>query len=410
MPRALAAALVVLLAACSSAQAADRPPDHPVSPPIGPDLPGSATLAATAAERAATLCDAGADGLRSDPAAYHQETWADVTELVGRAPLPGDGDPDTSRALALAEVRSGWHGDAVVGEDDWDHTEAATVACPDGFLYAVQVLARAPVATDARAYRRPRLPEDAIWHREGLRYRTAPAVDGRRVALLLDLFLPPPTADHRGRPTLVLVHGGGFAAGSRAQHADDAMAYARRGFVVATIDYRVDPDAGASTSAHRAASYAAIDDGMEAVRWLRARAASLGIDPDRIAALGASAGGEIALGLALLEDLSPEGPLEDVSPEVAAAFSTGAYLTPVLGAASLDADDAPVLLHHFETDTASGRPWTYAAATCDAVRSGGGTCDLAIDEGSDHVVGLGPDSTEIDRILAFLAVHLRLDG
>lgn len=404
--------LVAVLAACSSAQAAGRPPDRPVAP-IGPDLPGAPTLEATAADRAATLCDAGADGLRSDPAAYHQETWADVTELVGRAPLPDDGDggdPDAARAVALDEVRSGWHGDAAVEDDDWDHTEVATVACPDGYLYAVQVLARTPVATDARSYRFPDLPEDAIRHREGLRYGTAPGVDGRPVALLLDLFLPPPTADHRGRPTLVLVHGGGFAAGSRNQHADDALAYARRGFVVATIDYRVDPDAGASTSAHRAASYAAIDDGMESVRWLRSRAGSLGIDPDRIAALGASAGGEIALGMALLEDLTPEGPLEDLSPEVAAAFSTGAYLTPVLGAASLDADDAPVLLHHFETDTASGRPWTYAAATCDAVRSAGGTCDLAIGRGTDHTVGLGPDSAVIDRILAFLAVHLRLDG
>ncbi len=393
MPRALAAGVVVLLAACASAQAADRP----TAPPIGPDLPGSETLAATAADRAATLCDTGADGLVPDPTAYRQETWAEVVELVGRG-------------ADLDEVRSGWRGDAVVEQEDWDRTEVATVACPDGDLYAVQVLARAPRAGDARTHRRPRLPESAIEHREDLRYGTAPDVAGRPVALLLDLFLPPPAADPSGRPTVILVHGGGFAAGSRTQHADDAMAWARRGFVVATIDYRIDPDAGASVSAHRAASYAATDDGMEAVRWLRARAGSLGIDPDRIAALGASAGGEIALGMALLEDPTPDGPLEDVPPEVAAAFSTGAYLTPVLGAASLDADDAPVLLHHFETDTASGRPWTYAAATCEAVRSAGGTCDLAISTGTDHTVGLGPDSPEFDRILAFLAVHLRLDG
>lgn len=417
IPRALALVALVALVACSSAQAADVP----VGAPIGADLAGSPTLAATAADRAETLCAEGADGLAPDPAAYHQESWLDVVELVGRAPLPaGDDDPAAARAAALGQVRAGWQGDVAPTTDaaegrraePWDHTETASVECPDGQLYAVQVLARAPGPADAGAYRRPRLPERAITHREGVRYGTAPDVTGRDVDLLLDLFLPPESAhdDLSGRPTLVLVHGGGFAAGSRTLHTDDALGYARRGFVVATIDYRVDPDAGDSASAHRAASVAAIDDGMEAIRWLRANAGDLGIDPDRIAALGASAGGEIALGLALLEDVTPGGPLADVSPRATAAFSTGAYLTPVLGTASLDASDAPVLLQHFETDTASGRPWTYAASTCDAVRAAGSTCDLAISPGTDHTVGLGPDSAEIDRILAFLAVHLRLDG
>ncbi len=419
------AALLVALAACSSAQAADGP----VAEPVVVDLPGSATLAAAAADRAASACDPGADGLEPTPKAYRQETWAEVAELVGRAPLPssaGD-DPAAARALALDEVRAGWRGEPALGDDAWDHTETADVTCADGFLYVVQVLARAAEPADAGAYRRPRLAADDVEHREGLVYRTADDVDGRPVDLVLDLFLPPASADDgaAGRPTLVLVHGGGFAAGSRTWHTDDALAYARRGFVVATIDYRVDPDAGDSVTSHRAAAFAALDDAMEAVRWLRARADSLGIDRHRIAALGASAGGEIALGLALLEDLSPTGPYAGVSPKVDAAFSTGAYLTPANltdptrrsggrpvppGAAKLDETDSPVLLHHFGTDTESGRPWTYAAATCAAVRAAGDTCDLAISKGRDHIVGLGPTSTEIDRILAFLAVHLRLDG
>jgi acetyl esterase/lipase len=404
MGRALAiVALAAGTSACSSAHAADRAAPEP----MGAELAGSETLAAAASDRVATLCDAGAADPVSDPAAYHQESWAEVAELVGRTPLDA-GD----EAQALDVIRSGWQGDAAIDEQGWDHAETASVACPDGNLYAVQVLARAPAPADAHAYGRARFASGGIWHREGLRYGTATDVTGRKVDLLLDLFLPPATDadDAAGRPTLVLVHGGGFTGGARSWHTDDALAYARRGFVVATIDYRVDPDAGASRSAHRAASYAAIDDGMQAVRWLRAHADEHGIDPDRIAALGASAGGEIALGLALLEDLTPGGPLADISPKVTAAFSTGAYLTPILGAAGLDATDAPVLLHHFETDTESGRPWTYAAATCDAVRAAGGTCDLDVTEGVDHTVGLGPDSVEIDRILAFLAVHLRLDA
>lgn len=408
----MAAVALVLLAACSSAQAADRVVPAPAT---GPDLPGSATLAAAAADRAESLCEAGDAGTRSDlgavAEAYDQETWAEVTELTGRARLAEGTDPDEAREAALAEVRSGWQGEDALDRTDWDRAEVATADCSDGTLAAVQVLARVSTSADAGAYRRVRLAEGAIEHREAVRYGTATDVAGEQVDLLLDLFLPPGTAadETAGRPTLVIVHGGGFTAGSRAQHAEDAIAYARRGFVVATIDYRVDPDAGASTEAHRAASFAAIDDGMEAVRWLRAHADELGIDPDRIAALGASAGGEIALGLALLEDLTPGGAYAAVSPQVTAAFSTGAYLTPILGASSLEATDAPVLVHFFETDTESGRSWTYAEATCDAVRSAGGTCDLDVSEGSGHTVGLGPDSSEVDEVMAFLAVHLGLD-
>lgn len=408
-------ALAALLAACSSAQAADGPVPDPtaaegdapassddgrspdgddVAPP-GPALSGSDTLAAAATDRVDALCAAGS--VRPDPSAYRQETWAEVVELVGRGRTPAD-------------AHGGWDPQEL-GRDDWDRTEVATTTCDDGLTYAVRVLARDAVRSDAGPYGRVRFPAGEVVRLADVPYGLAEGVDGRPVGLLLDLFVPPgDDADAAtGRPTLVLVHGGGFAAGSRADHADDAVAWARRGFVVATVDYRLDPDAGSSAAAHRAAGFAAIDDAMEAVRWLRVHAADHGIDPVRIAAVGASAGGSIALGLALQEDLEPGGPWDDLSPQVAAAVSTGAHLTPVQGAMAIDADDAPVLVHHYERDTESGRSWDYAARTCAAVRAAGDTCDLALTEGRGHTVGIGPDSAEIDRILAFLAVHLRLD-
>lgn len=397
----VAVVLLALLGACSSAQAADR-----VVPPApgGPDLPGSPTLAATATERAEELCTAGDTGLRTDPDAYRAETWTEVAELTGRARRSEGAD------AALAEIRTGWAGTPAMARDDWARVGLGTAMCADGTLAAVQALARTATSADAGTYRRARIPAEAIEHREALRYATATDVAGEPIDLLLDLFVPPESAAAGERPLLVLVHGGGFTAGSRIQHTDDAIGYARRGFVVATIDYRVDPDAGASGRAHRAAAFAAIDDAMEAIRWLRAHSEDLAVDPDRIGALGASAGGAIVLGLALLDDLTPGGPYAEVSPRVTAGFSTGSYLTPVRGAASLEPTDAPVLLHHFETDSESGRPWTHAAATCEALRTAGGTCDLDVAPGEGHVVGLGPDSVEIGGILAFLAVHLRLDG
>ncbi|QYG93170.1 alpha/beta hydrolase [Iamia sp. SCSIO 61187] len=397
-PRALVVAAALLAAGCSSARAAELGA-------VVPDLPGAPTLAAVATARAAALCTATDGEAPAPPAeAYDQETWAEVAELSGRARVGDDGE-----GAAVARVRDRWRGDAPLGQARWDHVASATATCAGDRLATITVLARAPRAADAGAYGAPRHAADEVEVRSGIRYGVAPGLDGRPVDLVLDLHLPP-GREGAARPTLVLVHGGGFAAGSRARHTDEALAYARRGFVVATIDYRLDPGAGASRARLRAASAAALDDGMEAVRWLRAHATEHGIDPDRIAALGASAGGQLALSLALLEDLTPGGPMAAVSPRVAAAFSTGSYLVPVPGVTSLGPDDAPVLLQHFASDTVTGRSWTHPTATCAAVRRAGATCDLVLSEGADHVVGLGPDSAIADEILAFLAVHLRLDG
>lgn len=358
-----------------------------------PTLPRSDSLGTAAAARAEGLCDGGPDpGLVA--ARYRAETWVAVAELVGTAPIGDDGE-----AASRASVETGWAADPALGER-WDRRADADVRCDDGRLAVVTVLARSPGAADAGAIGEDR--SSSFLHSEAVRYGRARGVDGRDVDLVLDLDRPSGPPPDRARPALVLVHGGGFAAGSREMHAADARAYARRGFVVASIDYRLDPDAGASPEAHRAAAVAALADARDAVRWLRSHAEELGVDPDRIAALGASAGGEVALGLALLTD--------DPSASVAAAVSTGAYLTPQLGQARLGPGGAPVLLQFFEHDTASRRPWTYAAATCDAVHGAGGTCDLDVGIGKGHTVGLGPASTEADTILAFLAVHLDLAG
>lgn len=102
--------------------------------------------------------------------------------------------------------------------------------------------------------------------------------------LKLDLYMP---AD-RGtppHPAIVFVHGGGWRTGVRANFAPMAIRMAERGYVAATIDYRLSPEAPYP---------AAIHDAKAAVRWVRAHAADYGIDPDRIAIAGGSAGGQIA--------------------------------------------------------------------------------------------------------------------
>jgi acetyl esterase/lipase len=92
--------------------------------------------------------------------------------------------------------------------------------------------------------------------------------------------------DGDGRfPAVVCIHGGGFRAGERAGWDARAKQLAERGYVAVTVTYRLAP---------KFQFPAAVHDVKAAVRWLRANAAKYHVDPDRIGAVGDSAGGHLA--------------------------------------------------------------------------------------------------------------------
>ena len=220
----------------------------------------------------------------------------------------------------------------------------------------------------------------------GLRYGTAVNYQGASVDLFLDLYLPPDDGPAE-RPLAILAHGGGFSGGNRADMAGTARSYAQRGFVAASISYRLRPSA--SLPDLIAAATDGIDDGMESVRWLRANAATYGIDTERIALVGSSAGGVIALGAATSDDPTPGGPLGDVSPAIAAGVSTGVSLTTGLDTIDMTPSDAPIQMFHYEQDTVALREtWVQAYQTCDAAHAGGVVCDFVRLPGSGHTVSL----------------------
>ncbi|NHZ90896.1 alpha/beta hydrolase fold domain-containing protein [Massilia sp. CCM 8733] len=104
--------------------------------------------------------------------------------------------------------------------------------------------------------------------------------------LQLDLHLPGQATRNQGPlAAVVLVHGGGWRSGERSNMAPLAARLASRGIAAAVIDYRL---------ADEARYPAAIHDVKAALRWLRANSAAHGIDPQRIAVAGGSAGGQIA--------------------------------------------------------------------------------------------------------------------
>lgn len=102
--------------------------------------------------------------------------------------------------------------------------------------------------------------------------------------LKMNLYMPDEDAAAL-RPGMVLIHGGAWVSGRRTQQAWYARQFAREGYVVLACDYRLMP---------KYAFPACLEDAKAAVRWMRAHAQELHVDPDRIVAFGASAGGHLA--------------------------------------------------------------------------------------------------------------------
>jgi pectinesterase len=118
------------------------------------------------------------------------------------------------------------------------------------------------------------------------------ARDGKR-ELHLDLFAPV-VKDKRGYPGVVLIHGGGWRSGSRQMEWPMAQHLAARGYVTATVEYRLSPEALYPTGVH---------DLKAAIRWMRQNAAKYNVDPKKIAVYGCSAGGELAAFLGTTGDM-----------------------------------------------------------------------------------------------------------
>lgn len=121
--------------------------------------------------------------------------------------------------------------------------------------------------------------------------------------LKLDLYYPDNDPQTK-RPLLLLVHGGGFIAGDKADKLEVALAqhFARKGFVVASINYRMGfvflP--GAYTNLERA-MYRSVQDARAALRYLSTRSEIFRFDPEQVYIGGNSAGGFISLMSAFME-------------------------------------------------------------------------------------------------------------
>ena len=145
--------------------------------------------------------------------------------------------------------------------------------------------------------------------------------------LRLWIFTPEQTSNPQPRPAIVFFFGGGWTSGTPGQFEQQAKLLRARGMVAIVADYRV-------ASRHQVKADACLRDAKSALRYVRANARRLGIDPDRIAAGGGSAGGHLAAATAALPGFEEAGEDTAISsrPNALVLFNPVLVLGAVAGA------------------------------------------------------------------------------
>ena len=205
--------------------------------------------------------------------------------------------------------------------------------------------------------------------------------------LELNVFLPDGWKAGDRRAAIVFFFGGGWVGGNPSQFFPQSAYLASRGMVAISAQYR-------TRGSHGTDPVQCVIDGNSAVRWMRAHASDLGIDPDRIAAGGGSAGGHVAAATGVISGLEEPGEDSSVSsrPNALVLFNPATDVSSIQRWGEnaergsplhhVDAGDPPTIVFHGKADTTV--PYDTAVAFCDAMQRAGNRCDLVGFEGRPH--------------------------
>jgi len=242
-----------------------------------------------------------------------------------------------------------------------------------------------------------------------------------------DLYLPDNLAAGAKAPALLWIHGGGFTGGDKAQKREQNIGnnLAAHGYVVLCINYMLQQKGGALAWPQN------LQDCKTAVRWLRANAARLHLDPNRIAVAGGSAGGHLASMVALTkpeDGLDPKGPYGEFSCAVQAGMDfygcvdlttwhdstmfgkTKAQDPDLYRKASAPTyarkDSPPLLILHGTADKTVDIKQSETLAA--ALQKAGADVELVRVPGAPHTFDLQPKQQDLrPLVFAFLDKHLR---
>lgn len=177
--------------------------------------------------------------------------------------------------------------------------------------------------------------------------------------LLMRIYRPADWKAEDSRPAIVFFFGGGWKSGTPDQFAPHCKRLSELGFVAMAAEYRIG-------SKHQSTPLDSFEDAKAAIRWARENAATFGINPERIAAGGGSAGGHLATAAAvcvssILSDVrdTPDAvvafnpALNLLVPQVEEVWGAEVYgkLAVISPMQNLSADHPPMIIFHGEDDT-----------------------------------------------------------
>ncbi len=198
----------------------------------------------------------------------------------------------------------------------------------------------------------------------------------------MDLFLP--ETSRRPVPCVIVIQGGGFRAQERGRFRPFAVYLAGHGFAAAMIDYRGRPD-------HEYQS--TIADTRTAVRYIRKISKNYNIDPDRIGAMGRSAGATLAVLLAVTggveEFPGDEDRFQQFSVRIQAAVAyAGVY-----------DNEPPVLFLHCKDDPVV--PWQQSRDMYDVMKQSGIDAEIRYYETGGHGFRLHDPEKPMEEMIRF---------
>lgn len=268
------------------------------------------------------------------------------------------------------------------------------------FLAAISLAPSfAPTAEPPRDYIASRLatlePDKVIVYKK---------IAGRE--LELRLFLPEGWAATDRRPCFHIIHGGGWAGMDPSRMYPFAADFAKRhGMVGISVPYRLYKP-GSTTV------FDCVKDARSSVRYVRAHATELGIDPEKIVVSGASAGGHLAAATALFDEVNEDSddlavscrpdalillfPVIDTSKEGYGYEKIGERWQELSPVRHVRSGLPPTLTFHGTGDTVT--PFAGAEAFHDAMLAAGNRSELDINEGGVHGYLMREESLYEDTI------------
>jgi acetyl esterase/lipase len=235
---------------------------------------------------------------------------------------------------------------------------------------------------------------------EGAAVETYKTVGDTKLSLYV--YYPPGHKPTDKRPAIVFFFGGGWTGGTPGQFEQHCKHLASRGMVAMTADYRV-------ASRHQVKAVSCVADAKSAIRFVRKEAARLGVDPNRIAAGGGSAGGHLAACTGVVSgfDESSEDAAISSVPNAMALFNPAVVLAEAKGLDRLDKERVaslkermgvdpqllspfhqvkkgapPAIVFHGKADTTV--PYATAELFANAMNDAGNKCTLVGYEGQKH--------------------------